>query len=116
MKNLFKLLLVFTVLIIACEQKNAPGNNEPCDETFTYTALTADKTLITAEQTATITAEASGCSLSYSWTTTMGSIRKQGNTGIFVPSSCTAGEIQISCTVSDQNGESASKTITITVE
>jgi len=111
--GLLMLLLFFT----SCEtdeyQRTDDGNNEII--LLAFYSLTTDKDTVTAGETATITATATGYNLTYAWSATAGSILGSGNKVRYTSCSCNAGENIITCTVTDAYNDSDSKGVSIFV-
>ncbi len=112
-KNVLILIMAFT-LFIECEKE--PENNGDPSQEFVYESLEAELDVISAGATTSIKATASGYDLSYHWAATAGDILGSGPTVTYAASPCHVGENKVSCTLSDGNGQSETKTVTIVVQ
>ncbi|MCK9255730.1 MAG: hypothetical protein GX793_01690 [Bacteroidales bacterium] len=113
---LFVLIGSLALTFIACEpDKPEPDKPEP-EIKLEFLSLTADKELLYAGETATITAEAKGEEVTYQWSATMGSIIGSGETVTFAPTPCNTGESTITCKIIDKHKNALSKSLVITVE
>jgi hypothetical protein len=114
LSGLLLLLLCFT----ACEKNESQEPNNEDNNTniaLVFYSLTTDKDTVTAGESATITAKATGSDLKYAWSATAGSILGSGNKVSYASCSCNAGENIITCTVTDTYNDSDSKAVSIFV-
>ena len=116
----FALLIMLTPLV-ACGGTEAPppppppgGNQSPV-----INSLFAEKSTLIPNAETKITCNATdpdGDELTYTWTTTAGSITETYKTFVFWKAPDFAGEFEVSVTVDDGNGGTASTSCTVTVE
>jgi hypothetical protein len=110
-------ILVILLFLFSCERKDdvPEMNNNNNDNPLVFYSLTTDKDTVTAGETATITALATGSNLKYAWSATAGSILGSGNKVSYASCSCNAGKNIITCTVTDVYNDSDSKAVSIFV-
>jgi len=110
-------LLILLLFVTSCETDEYQGPNDGNNEIMplAFYSLTTDKDTVTAGETATITANATGFNLTYAWSATAGSILGSGNKVSYASCSCNAGENIITCTVTDAYNDSDSKGVSIFV-
>lgn len=109
-KFTFILLSVLAILAIACSKKSDnTGTNTP----LTFKNLIVSDTVMVVNGLITATADATGDGLSYHWTASYGSFVGSGASVKWTV--CHADKFIITCEVTDQNGNSASKQRTIYV-
>lgn len=110
--------LISAVLFACCVQpltpEEASGDNNPP----IINSLISDNLFIRVGETAKLTADATDPerdALTYSWFVLLGDIRGNGSTVRYSAAYCCAGANNITVTVKDSKGASASKTITLYV-
>ncbi|MBU2584259.1 MAG: hypothetical protein KKH32_02895 [Bacteroidetes bacterium] len=110
--------LISAVLFAGCVEpltsEGASGDNNPP----IINSLISDKLVIRVGETAKLTVDATdaeGDALTYSWFALLGDIIGNGSTVRYSASYCCAGINDITVTVKDSRGASASKTITLYV-
>ncbi|MCL5990734.1 MAG: hypothetical protein M1419_01350 [Bacteroidetes bacterium] len=105
------LLFVFIIMLtlVGCKKEENVLN----PKTFTFISLTATKSEIALNEFTDITATATGENLTYSWSCSEGAIFDNGPKVQF--SICHATTVRVTCTVSDQSGNSESKDISIKI-
>lgn len=109
---LFLQFSVLYVLIVSCEKKEElPDNCDPID----FISLVAENDTIESGTETNITAEAEGDGLAYEWTKTLGVIEGSGPSVIYIATPCAIGEIEVTCKVIDECGNSESRTVIILV-
>lgn len=106
----FLLVLLFT----ACGEKD-PDEGDP-SQVLIFESLVAEEETISPGDATEIKATASGYSLEYHWSASLGDILGSGATVQYATSPCHVGTNQVSCKVQDGNGKSETKTISIVVE
>lgn len=102
-------VVILMVALAACHKSStSPETNSG---TFKFTGLVSNDTVIKVNEVATITANATGEGLTYTWTCDFGTFIGSGNTVQWTV--CHADNFTINCTVTDKNSNSASKAIII---
>jgi len=115
MKKLLLLMLISGLIVCySCKKKdNSTGDPTP----FQYKSLVASDTLVTVNDVISITADATGDGLSYSWESTdmdgnvYGTIIGSGSQVQW--SICHQSKFKVSCAVSDKYSHSETKTVYI---
>jgi len=120
MKKVWVLFLLLASVLFGCSQStNGPDNKNAGNSAPVITKLKAAPENIKVGEPCTITCAAKdpdGDELSYKWETSgLGYILGSGSSVTFSAASCCAGRNEIMVTVSDPNGESASRKVTVTV-
>ena len=106
------LLISGVVLIVALAScKKSSTTPDSSSGTFKFTSIVANDTVILVNEVTTLTANATGEGLTYTWTCDFGTFIGSGNTVQWTV--CHADNFIINCTVTDKNSNSASKAITI---
>ncbi len=108
------ILLEVIITVIACRKKDIPAATQP----LSFISLIAENDTILVGETTTITANATGENLSYSWRLEQGSLGDiigGGATITYGASPCCTGWNTITCTVTDGT-TSQSKSVTIVVK
>jgi hypothetical protein len=117
MKNISIIIMAaaMMVAVAACKKdKQPPANPTP----LTFSSLTAQRDTLIAGEPTTVTATATGDGLTYTWTlepNSAGDLIGSGMQITYLSGSHCVGQNTIRCTVKDTNGNSQSKTVTITV-
>ncbi len=115
----FALLIMLTPLL-ACGGTEAPPPPPPSgNQAPVISNLFAEKSTIIPNAETKITCNASdpnGDELTYTWTTTAGNITETYKTFVFWKAPDFAGEFEISVTVDDGNGGTASRSCAVTVQ
>jgi hypothetical protein len=115
MKNI-KFLLSLSILLLSFNTFFSSCDEPPEEEIpLVFTELTADKETLTAGETVTFTATASGKDIVYTWTASAGALLGSGSEVTLTPSPCLSGEILVTCTVKDAYNNTKSKDITVTI-
>ena len=92
------------------------GNDEPCSgDPLIFSSLTVTPDTLETGEYADVVADAQGCRLSYRWSVTKGDILGTGAEVIFAASPCAIGVNTITCTVTDGNDQSKTKTVQVVV-
>lgn len=112
MKYFFYILTIPALFLFACSEEES---TKDCDIEFTFTELTTDMDTISATETATITAVATGCDPEYTWQAETGTLLGEGCEVMYAASACSEGATEISCTVTNSDGTTLTKTITIVI-
>jgi hypothetical protein len=111
-----KKLLILAVIVLltgtfSCKKKK---NNPSGEKLFTFNSLVADKDTISSTGSTNLRASISGEG-SYAWTASNGaSLLGSGSTVFFA--ACCAGKHIFTCTVTDKNNNSETKTVSVYVE
>jgi len=121
-QNPMKLKAILTISILAvllvfpsCKKENlddnvtTSGNQVP----LVFTSLTTKSYTIALNASADVDAVATGSGLTYSWQLDLGTLIGSGSTVLF--NGCCTGIHNVTCTVTDEYGNTESKTIAITV-
>ena len=109
---LFVQLSVLYVLFVSCErQQELPDNCDPIN----FISLVTENDTIESGTKTKISAEAEGDALTYEWTKTLGAIEGSGDSVIYIATPCAIGEIEVTCKVIDECGNSESMTVIILV-
>ena len=111
MKNLVPILIFFALLLCNC---NKDEEEEPLQDLIFQSLVAEEDTLVSGEVTNVI-ATATGSNLSYYWSAFKGDILGFGSEVIYASSPCYLGKNQITCTVTNGNNQSETKTIDIVV-
>ncbi|UCH14784.1 MAG: PKD domain-containing protein [Bacteroidales bacterium] len=105
-------LFVLYVLLLSCEgQQELPDNCNPIN----FISLEAENDTIESGTETIITSEAEGDALTYEWTMTLGIIEGSGSSVTYKATPCAIGEIEVTCKVIDECGNSESKSVIILV-
>jgi hypothetical protein len=104
-------MLLLSVFAGCKKEKTQPVSNP-----LNYTAIVAQQTTIAIGATTTITANATGDGLSYTWSASAGDIIGSGSQITYGAPTCCAGQNTITCVVKDSGGNQQSKSVTITVQ
>ena len=113
MKWLLIIPVVFCCFFISCK-KNPPKAVTGTEKLFTYTGLTSDVSTLKHGNVTNIKATVTGA-VTYSWSCSSGDIFGSGNNVLFGASTCCTGGHTITCTVSDSNKNTESKSVFINV-
>jgi hypothetical protein len=105
-------LYILIVLLASCEKESK--TRDDCAP-INFISLEAENDTIESGLKTGITAEAEGDGLSYEWTKTLGVIEGSGSYVIYNATPCAIGEIEVTCKVIDECGNSESMTIIILV-
>ena len=105
----FSLLLV---LLVSCEKESKTKTG--CIPINFISLEAASDTIESGTETG-ITAEAEGDGLTYEWTKSLGVIEGSGSQVTYIATPCAIGEIEVTCKVVDECGNSESMTILILV-
>ena len=112
MKNLIFILSASLFFITSsCKKKDKSPDKE---KTFTFNNLKVDHDSIAQGNVTNITADVSG-DVTYSWSASAGDIFNSGKTIMFGASTCCTGNHDITCTVTDKNDNTESKTVHVKV-
>lgn len=109
--NVLLVILLSIFLVNACKKSEVDPIEDHSGVAFSYTKLSADNDTIENGNKTKITATATGSNLTYKWDGPIGIITGAGNQVQFF--ACCPGDHWITCTVSDSQGNIASKTINI---
>ncbi len=101
--------VVLIIALASCSKSSSTPDNS--SGVFKFTSLVAKDSLLKVNAITTLTATATGAGLTYTWTCDFGTFIGSGNAVQWTV--CHADKFTINCTVTDQNSNSASKTITI---
>lgn len=112
MKRLVTLVLISSFFLIACKKK--PKSSSSSEKLFTYNSLTSDVNSLKQGDATNIKASITGVA-TVAWSTSAGDIFGNDRTVLFAAGSCCTGNHTITCTVSDQNNNSESKSVVIYV-
>lgn len=100
MKKIMYLVLILAgIMVLSCNKSKPSGTDNNPAKGFNFSALTTNDTLMKVNETATITAFATGSSLTYEWTATFGTFIGSGPTVQWTV--CHADNFTITCKVSD---------------
>lgn len=111
--KLFFLLLPLTLLAFCMCDKEEEEGQLPQD--LVFHSLIAEKDSINPGEEVKIKATATGTSLIYQWSASLGDILGSGAEVVYVSSPCQIGTNQIICKISNGSNQSESKTIEIVV-
>ena len=109
-------LIFIGVFAVSCEKDNENINTDDPSQVLVFSSLRSEKYSITAGESTKITATAAGYQIRYLWEASAGNIVGSGSEVTYVASPCHVGENEITCTVSDGNNKSESKSLTIVVQ
>jgi hypothetical protein len=119
-KILLAITILFSVFTISChKERHMPGSHDDHHQdanNLSFTSLKAEKGLIGTKEETEVTATATGKDLQYNWKASAGKLLGQGHKVIFAGSHCCMGENKITCTVTDTDGNTLSKVVTIKVQ
>lgn len=120
-KKTYSLLKIFVSILffgLSLQVMNSCDKPDPDEEkvALIFSDLSADKVAVEVGETVTFTATATGKDISYVWTASSGSLIGGGNQVTLTPSPCLAGDIIITCAVTDAYKETKTKTVTITIQ
>jgi hypothetical protein len=111
-KIVFLFTILAVILVISCSKSNTTPDNTTGAE-FKFISLVPQDTVLPVNGITNITATATGSGLTYKWTASYGSFIGSGSKVKW--SVCHSDKFTITCDVSDGNGHSDSKTISINV-
>jgi len=115
MRLIAGLLMQFIILfflLVSCEKESKTKTD--CIP-INFISLEAENDTIESGSATGIKAEAEGDRLIYEWTKTLGIIEGSGSSVIYQATPCAIGEIEVTCKVIDECGNSESKTVKIYV-
>ncbi|MCW3075966.1 MAG: hypothetical protein JWO32_575 [Bacteroidetes bacterium] len=112
MKRFFILVFLSALFLIACKKKPKPSSSS--EKLFTYNSLTSDVSSIKQGDATNIKANITGAA-SIAWSASAGDIFGNDRTVLFAAGSCCTGNHTVTCTVSDANNNSESKSVVIYV-
>ena len=122
MNNFFffsSLIYFFILLVVAISScgKDSEEDIPPCQVDFNFVSLIAETDSVQIKGSTEISAYATGCYLSYFWSTSLQNsyILGNGSKVTYMAPLCIIGPDKISCTVEDGFGNSSTKEITIVV-
>ncbi len=107
---LFFFALALISALAACSKSSTPTPDNPA-ATFKFSSLVAKDTVIKVNDVTTITANATGDGLTYTWTADFGTFIGSGNTVQWTV--CHEDVFTITCSVKDKNNHSDSKNVII---
>jgi len=110
------IILSSIILFTSCKKESLDENNSTPTEAqipLEFTSLTTKSYTIALNTSANVDAVATGAGLTYSWQLDLGTLIGTGSTVLF--NGCCTGIHNVTCTVTDEYGNSESKTIAITV-
>lgn len=111
MRRIFFILgLGVLVIIAACSKSSDPAPENP-GVTFKFSSLIVQDTVIKVNDVTTITANATGDGITYTWTADFGTFIGSGNTVQWTV--CHADKFTISCKVTDKNNNSETKNVVV---
>ena len=108
--HLFFISAVIAIMTLACAKKPSSGGGK----TFDYVSLKSDKDTIKQGNVTNVKVNFTG-SASIKWSCNAGDLFGTGNNILFGASTCCVGNHSVTCTLSDNNNNSESKTIIIFV-
>jgi len=115
---LFVTVIISGIMFSSCKKENVEpqDNNSTSVDEFEFTSLDADKTTLDLGEMTTITATVKGENITYQWTTTRGTILGSGSQISYGTNcqSCT-GQNTITCIATDENNNTDTKSIEVTV-
>jgi hypothetical protein len=106
--------LIAVVFTVSCKKEELPELKEK--NILSFNSLSVEKAVIGIKEETVITATATGSELKYQWKASAGKIIGSGANVIFAGSHCCMGVNEITCTVTDSNGKSISKSTNIEVK
>lgn len=112
MKRTLILFFLMSVVLIGCDREDPEDHS---DIQLVFSSLCCGRDTIFTEDTTNIRAQASGYDLSYFWFVEKGDLLGSDSTVTYVATPCTIGENEITCTISDGNGEEITKSVIVTV-
>ena len=101
--------VVLMVALAACHKSSTSPDNS--SGTFKFTGLVSNDTVLKVNDVATITANATGVGLTYTWQCDFGTFIGSGKTVQWTV--CHEDNFTIHCTVTDNNSHSSSKALII---
>ena len=116
MKNI-KFLLFLSIMLLSLNTFFSACDDPPPEEEIAliFTELTADKDTLTAGETVTFNATASGKDIVYKWTASAGALLGSGAEVTLTPSPCLSGDILVTCAVTDAYDNTKAKNVTVTI-
>ncbi|NOR73974.1 MAG: hypothetical protein GQ525_02320 [Draconibacterium sp.] len=114
MKNLVPILIFFALLLCNCN-KEVEEEEEELLQDLKFQSLVAEEDTLVSGAVTNVIATATGSNLNYYWSAFKGDILGFGSEIIYASSPCYLGKNQITCTVTNGNNQSETKTIDIVV-
>ncbi len=108
------ILFISAGILLSCKKKS-PTQPTGADKLFTFKELKSDHDTIQQGNVTNIKASISGDG-SYKWSSSAGDLFGSGSLVLFGASTCCTGNHEVTCTVTDKNNNSESKTINIYVK
>jgi len=107
------LVAVLSIFVACSDDENAEGDPT---QPLVFKSLIAEHDTINAGELTEIIATAEGYKISFHWSATGGDILGSGEQVTFTASPCYIGRNQVTCMVSDGNGQSETKKVIIIVQ
>ncbi len=112
MKKVVLIVSAIVLVSISCKKKTKKNEGE---KLFTFNSLTVDNDTILKGNITNVKANITG-SANYVWSASAGDIFNSGAVVVFGASTCCTGNHNITCKVTDANGNSEEKTISVFVK